>query len=154
MAAKASTASSRMRSKRPSATSTRRKTTRTKPIGSGASRAYPIPTSVRQKDEYKKSSDDLDFANKKLEQTNKDLEVRGNLVSGVIYNLEKCIDYRWAVMSASASAIGRVRNENDPPEIVPLTRQLRDMWETGKPGHEEQITARRNALDTCKNSRS
>jgi len=104
-------------------------------------------------DEYKKASDDLDAANKRLEQANKDLEARGKLVSDAIYNLEKCIDYRRAVMNVFASAIDRVRNENDPPEIIPLARQLRDMWEAGKPGHEEQITARRNALDTCKSSR-
>jgi hypothetical protein len=56
-------------------------------------------------------------------------------------------------MNVFASAIDRVRNENDPPQIIPLARQLRDMWEAGKPGHEEQITARKNALDTCKSSR-
>ena len=104
-------------------------------------------------DEYKKASDDLDAANKRLEQANRDLEARGKLVNDAIYNLEKCIDYRRAVMNVFASAIDRVRNENDPPEIVPLARQLRDMWEAGKPGHEKQITARQNALETCKNSR-
>lgn len=104
-------------------------------------------------DEYKRSSDDLDAANKRLDQANRDLEARGKLVNDAIYTLEKCIDYRRAVMNAFASAIDRVRNENEPAEIVPLARQLRDKWEAGKPGHEEQITARKNALDTCKNSR-
>lgn len=104
-------------------------------------------------DEYKKASDDLDAANKRLEQANRDLEARGKLVNEAIYNLEKCIDYRRAVMNVFASAIDRVRNENDPPEIVPLARQLRDKWEAGKSGHEEQITARNNALDKCKSSR-
>jgi hypothetical protein len=104
-------------------------------------------------DEYKKASDNLDAATKQLEQANRDLEGRGKLVNEAIYNLEKCIDYRRAVMNAFASAIDRVRNENDPPAIVPLARQLRDKWESGKPGHEEQITARKNALDTCKGSR-
>ena len=56
-------------------------------------------------------------------------------------------------MNVFASALDRVRNESDPKEIIPLARQLRDMWEAAKPGHEEQITARKNALDTCKNSR-
>lgn len=104
-------------------------------------------------DEYKKASDDLDAANKRLEQANRDLEARGKLVNEAIYTLEKCIDYRRAVMNVFASAIDRVRNESDPPEIVPLARQLRDKWEAGKPGHEEQITARTNALNTCKSSR-
>ena len=102
--------------------------------------------------EYKKASDDLDAANKRLEQAAKDLEARGKLVKESIYNLEKCVDYRQAVMNVFGSAIDRVRNENDPPEIVPLARQLRDKWEAGKPGHEQLITARKNALGTCKDS--
>lgn len=104
-------------------------------------------------DEYKKSSDDLDAANKQLDQANRDPEARGKLVNDAIYTLEQCIDYRRAVMNVFASAIDRVRNESDPPEIVPFARQLRDKWEAGKPGHEDQITARKNALDTCKASR-
>lgn len=103
-------------------------------------------------DEYKKACDELDAANKRLEQATRDLEARGKLVKEAIYTLEKCIDNRRAVMNVFASAIDRVRNENAPPEIIPLARQLRDKWEAGKPGHEEQITARNNALSTCKNS--
>lgn len=103
-------------------------------------------------DEYTKASDDLDAANKRLEQANRDLEARAKLVKDAIYNIGQCMDYRRAVMNVFASAIDRVRNEKDPPEIVPLARQLRDMWEAGKPGHEKQITARQNALDTCKSS--
>ena len=104
-------------------------------------------------DEYRKASDDLDGANKRLEQANKDLEARGKLVSDAIDNIGKCIDYRSAVMNVFGSATDRVRSENDPPEIVPLARQLRAMWAASKPGHEEQIDARKNALATCKNSR-
>ena len=103
-------------------------------------------------DEYKRASDELEAANKRYEQATKDLEARGKLVKDAIYNLEKCIDYRQAVMNVFASAIDRARNEDDPPEIVSLARQLRDKWEGGKSGHEQQITARKNSFSTCKNS--
>ena len=104
-------------------------------------------------EEYKKASEEVDAAIKRLEHANRDLEARGKLVSDAVYNIEKCMDYRRAVMNVFASAIDRARNENDPPEIVSLARQLRDMYEAAKPGHEKQITARQSALDTCKSSR-
>lgn len=91
-----------------------------------------------------------------MEQAQKDLETRKKLVDDAIYALDKCIDYRRAVMNSFAAALDKVRNENETPEIANLARQLRNRYEEGKSGHEgheEQITARSNALSTCKNSR-
>jgi hypothetical protein len=96
---------------------------------------------------------DIYEAGKRVEQAEKDLEVRKKLVDDAIYNLDQCISYRRAVMNVFASALDKVRNENETPEIKDLARQLRDKYEAGKPGHEEQITTRNNALATCKNSR-
>jgi vacuolar-type H+-ATPase subunit I/STV1 len=90
---------------------------------------------------------------KRVEQAQKALETRKKLVDDSIYNLEKCVDYRRAVMNSFAAALDKVRNENETPEIADLARQLRNRYEEGKSGHEEQITARNNALSTCKNSR-
>jgi hypothetical protein len=104
-------------------------------------------------EEYKKASDTVDQAEKTLEQAQKDLEARGKLVSEAIYNIEKCLDYRRAVMNVFGSAQDRVRNESDPPEIIPYARQLRDKWEVSKPGHAEAITAKENALGRCKDAR-
>jgi hypothetical protein len=51
-----------------------------------------------------------------------------------------------------AVAVKRSRDRRHAGFIL-IARQLRDIWEAGKPGHEKQITARQNALDTCKSSR-
>jgi hypothetical protein len=104
-------------------------------------------------EEYKKASETVDQSEKALEQTKKDLEARGKLVSEAIYNIDKCLDYRRAVMNVFSSAQDRVRNENDPPEIIPYARQLRDKWEVSKPGHVEAITGKENALARCKDAR-
>jgi hypothetical protein len=56
-------------------------------------------------------------------------------------------------MNSFAAALDNVRNEDETPEVVSLALELRGYYEAGKPGHEEQITARTNALNTCKNSR-
>jgi hypothetical protein len=103
-------------------------------------------------DRYKQASDNFDAASKQSEQANKTLEARSKAVNDAIYNIGYCIDYRRAVMNAFAAAIDRARGENDP-SIVPIARQLKDSWEAGKSGHEQQITARENALQTCKDSR-
>jgi hypothetical protein len=96
---------------------------------------------------------DIYEAGKRVEQAEKDLEARKKLVEDAIYNLDQCIAYRRAVMNVFATALDKVRNEDETPEIKDLARQLRDKYEASKSGHEEQITARNNALDTCKNSR-
>jgi len=96
---------------------------------------------------------DIYEGGKLVDQAEKDLETRKKLVEDAIYNLNKCIDYRRAVMNVFANALDKVRNEDETPEIKDLARQLRDKYEASKSGHEEQITARNNALETCKNSR-
>jgi septal ring factor EnvC (AmiA/AmiB activator) len=96
---------------------------------------------------------DIYEAGKRVEQAEKDVDARKKLVEDSIYNLDQCISYRRAVMNVFASALDKVRNEDETPEIKDLARQLRDRYEAGKPGHEEQITARNNALATCKNSK-
>jgi len=96
---------------------------------------------------------DIYEGGKRVEQAQKDLEARKKLVDDGIYTLGKCIDYRRAVMNSFAAALDKVRSENETPEIASLARQLRNRYEESKAGHEEQITARNNALTTCMNSR-
>ncbi len=96
---------------------------------------------------------DIYEAGKRVDQAEKDLETRKKLVDDAIYNLDRCISYRRAVLNVFAAALDKVRNENETPEIKELARQLRDKYEEAKSGHETQITARNNALATCKNSR-
>jgi hypothetical protein len=96
---------------------------------------------------------DIYDAGKRVDQAEKDLETRKRLVEDAIYTLNKCIDYRRAVMNNFAAALDKVRNENETQEIKDLATQLRNKYEASKSGHELQITARNNALETCKNSR-
>jgi hypothetical protein len=56
-------------------------------------------------------------------------------------------------MNVFGSAQDRVRNESDPPEIIPYAHQLRDKWEVSKPRHAEAITGKENALARCKDAR-
>jgi hypothetical protein len=84
-----------------------------------------------------------------VEQAQKDLETRKKLVGDAIYTLDKCIDYRRAVMNSFASPL--VRNENETPEIADLARQLRNRYEEGKSGQEEQrvnVSKRRHMVST------
>lgn len=90
---------------------------------------------------------------KDVDQAERDLEARKKLVEDAIYNLDRCIAYRRAVMNVYATALDKVRNEDETPEIKDLGRQLRDMYEESKSGHEVQINNRTNALETCKKSR-
>jgi hypothetical protein len=96
---------------------------------------------------------DIYEAGKKVDQAERDLETRKRLVEDAIYTLDKCIDYRRAVMNNFAAALDKVRNESETQEIKDMATRLRNRYEASKSGHEEQITARRNALDTCKDSR-
>jgi hypothetical protein len=107
----------------------------------------------RLSDEIAQIERDLYEAGKKLDQAEKDLEARKKLVDDAIYTLGKCIDYRRAVMNSFAYALDRVRNEDETPEIKALARSLRGKYEKAKSGHEEQITAKTNALDNCKSWR-
>lgn len=92
-------------------------------------------------------------AGKRVEQAENDLEARKKLVDDAIYNLDQCISYRRAVMNVFAAALDKVRNEDETLEIKDLARQLHGKYEAAKSGHEEQITTRNNALNTCKSSR-
>jgi hypothetical protein len=91
-------------------------------------------------------------AGKRVDQAGADLDARKKLVDDAIYTLNKCLDYRRAVMNIFATAQDKVRGETDP-DIVPLARELRDGYEASKRGHEIAIKDKENALETCKNSR-
>lgn len=96
---------------------------------------------------------ELQEAGRKLDRAEDAVAARRKLVDSAIYNLDKCIDYRRAVMNNFAHALDRVRNEDDTPELKALARSLRAKYQRGKSGHEEQISARTNALNNCKNWR-
>ena len=95
---------------------------------------------------------DIEATKKAIELAISDLEKRKDAVDKVIYTIEKCIDYRRAVMNTFAYATDKVRGEN-APDIKPYAEILRNKYPVEISGHEEQIAGRRNSLQTCKEER-
>jgi hypothetical protein len=104
-------------------------------------------------DEITQIDKDIYEGGKTLEAAEKALETRKKLVEDAIYTLDKCIAYRRAVMNSFASALDKMRNENETPEIKTVAGSLVKKYEKAKSGHEEQITARTNAYNNCKDWR-
>lgn len=99
--------------------------------------------------EIEAADKDIEASTKKVEDLKSDLSKRKDLIEKTMYTLNKCIDYRRAVMNVFAYALDKVRGENDP-SIKPYAEQLRDKYEESKSGHEEQISNKNNSLETCK----
>lgn len=95
---------------------------------------------------------ELDAAKAKLDGTLRDLERRKDLVDQAVYTLNKCIDYRRAVMNVFAYATDKVRGESDP-DLRAYATQLRDLYGAQISGHEKQIENKTNALENCKKER-
>lgn len=95
---------------------------------------------------------DIYEAGKLVDAAISEFDERKKLVENAIYYLDKCVDYRRAVMNVFATALDKVRGETDD-DIKPLARELRDRYEASKSGHETAIKDKQNALDTCKDSR-
>jgi DNA repair exonuclease SbcCD ATPase subunit len=104
-------------------------------------------------DEIKQLDKDLSDADKALEAANNALEARKTHVNSAIETLDRCIAYRRAVQNSFASALDKMRNESETPEIKKLSSSLVRKYEKAKSGHEEQITARTNAWNNCKSWR-
>lgn len=92
---------------------------------------------------------EIEASTKTSEGLKSDLENRKYELQKVTDTINHCIDYRRAVMNVFAYAQDKVRGETDP-DIQEYARQLRDMYEKSKGGHEIQISNRNNSLDDCK----
>jgi hypothetical protein len=92
---------------------------------------------------------DIEASTKTIEGLKSALDDRKYLIQKTMDTLNKCIDYRRAVMNVFAYVLDKVRNEDDP-DIKPYAQKLRDKYEASKSGHETQITNKTNSLDTCK----
>ncbi|HWU85697.1 MAG TPA: hypothetical protein VN253_00375 [Kofleriaceae bacterium] len=92
---------------------------------------------------------DIEASKKRIDDLKADLDKRKDFVEKAIYTLNKCIDYRRAVMNIFAYATDKVRGENEP-DIKPYAEKLRDKYPQHISGHEIQITSRMNALENCK----
>jgi hypothetical protein len=124
------------------------------------SRAESSKSSASTDEEKKKFEDeitqidkDLYDGGKALEAAENALEARKKLVEGAIYNIDQCITYRQALRNSFGSALDKMRNENETPEIKSVAQSLVSKYEKQKSGHEVQITNRNNALTNCKDWR-
>jgi hypothetical protein len=107
---------------------------------------------TKLKNELEATQKDIYNSEKTIDNIKNALDKRKDLVEKAIYTIEKCIDFRRAVMNVFATALDRVRSENENA-IAPLARTLRDRYEESKRGHEIAITDKNNALSTCRDER-
>lgn len=103
----------------------------------------------RIKGEIEAITKQIDAAKARQDDLRRDVERRKDFVDKALYTLNKCIDYRRAVMNVFAYATDKVRGENDP-EVRPYAAQLRDRYPEQISGHEKAIENKTNALETCK----
>jgi chromosome segregation ATPase len=104
-------------------------------------------------DEVRQLERDIYDAEKQLDAAKLALDGRRKHIEDAIYTLDKCIAFRRAVMNAFASALDKMRNEDDTPDIKTVASSLVRKYEKAKSGHEQQITAKKNAYENCKDWR-
>ncbi len=88
-------------------------------------------------------------AKKRLDDTGREIGKRKDVVEKTICTINKCMDYRRAVMNTFSYATDKVRGESEP-DLQPYVETLRNRYPVHISGHEEQIKSRANALETCK----
>lgn len=107
----------------------------------------------KYEDEVKQIDNDLYKANNDESAAKQALENRKKLVDTAMYNIDQCIAYRKAVLNSFGSALDRMRNESETPDIKNLAQSLVRKYEAAKSGHQQQITIRDNAMRFCKEAR-
>jgi hypothetical protein len=150
-----------------------------KPAGTSRALTYTLEKEKKKNDELKdkkrnledkksRSSDDSEKSSltseidavekeiyaqgKVIEQVEKDLKDRKQLVSDTISNIDKCIDHRRAVMYLFASIQDKVRGESDET-LRDAKQTLMGYYNGSKQGHEKAITDKENAMSICKDER-
>ena len=94
----------------------------------------------------------IEESSKRLDDLRAELDKRKDVVEKSIYNLNKCIDYRHAVMNIFGYALDKVRGESDP-DLKTYVDQLVAKYQKSKEGHEEQIQNKENSRQTCEKER-
>ncbi len=101
-------------------------------------------------DEIKAIDQKLSDAGKELDAAKTALDARKKHVETAISNLDQCGSYRRAVMNSFAATLDKMRSENETPDITSISQSLVRKYERSKSGHEQQITAKQNALSNCR----
>ena len=116
------------------------------------SRATDEGEKTKLQAEIEAAEAEISAQGKVIEQDEKDLRDRKELVSNAINTIDKCIDHRRAVMNVFADAQDKVRGESEE-EVKDYARTLRDWYEESKRGHEIAIKNKEEALSLCKDER-
>ena len=53
-------------------------------------------------------------------------------------------------MNSFAATLDKMRSENETPDITSISQSLVRKYERSKSGHEQQSTAKQNALSNCR----
>ncbi len=96
----------------------------------------------------------IEESKKALDQVTKEIGVYKDLVYQTIDTLNKCIDYREAVMNVFSYATDKIRGDASSDEALrPYTQTLLTEWAGEIKDHRGQIAEKGNAIETCKAER-
>lgn len=86
---------------------------------------------------------------RRLEDSRNELSKRKDLVEKTMYTINRCLDFRRAVMNVFGHVTDKVRGENDP-DIKPYAQTLRDKYFAERGQHEGAIQEKTTSLERCK----
>lgn len=90
---------------------------------------------------------------KSIEQAEQAVGNRRQLINDAIYNLDQCLNHRYAASNTFGAAIDRIRSENETDEIRNLARTLLGYYQDSKSGHQEVLRNFETALSLCRDER-
>lgn len=111
--------------------------------------------------EKRKWTDALEDLDKKINESKRTLDQLAKEISSykdrvhqTIDTLNKCIDYREAVMNVFSYSTDKVRGDASSDQALrPYAQTLLDEWAGEIKGHRKQIEEKQNAIETCKAER-
>jgi hypothetical protein len=111
-----------------------------------------------EKDKYKDQMDAVDkqieTSNRQIDDLKRSLDNRKDFVDKTMETINKCINYRQAVMNVFGDALDKVRGEgDDDASLRPLAQSLKGKYQVSKSGHEEVINNLNTALEKCRKER-
>ena len=89
---------------------------------------------------------------RRVDEVQREIGTRKDLVDKTIYTLQKCLDYRRAVTNVFAYTTDKVHGES-AAELKPYAEQLRAKWAAEISGHADAINNKTNALTHCNTER-
>ena len=91
----------------------------------------------------------IEAAARRMEDLRNDVSKRRDHVEKVMTTINKCVDYRQAVMNVFAYATDKVRGETDD-DVKPYSQILRDKYSAQIGTHKTEIEDKFISLERCK----